>query len=270
MVSTLTCGVLIWSRRTPKPFSSCSRGVTWATGITPMIFCDRFLPFRRWAWLAAASLDTHTLFIIAWDLVNNSTLYRVQSNDFARAIYIELLGDPSLRLDPIAPPSHLTAVPNGSSVALNWSPSTDPVVGYHVYRAVSPAGPFTRLTSSLVSGTGFTDTSPPAGSPTYMVRAVALQTNPSGSYYDPSEGVFAQPSGSVTPPPISITAARNGNGVMLKWNSQSGIVYRVLAKTNFSQANWTDISGGITANSATTSWSDTSALPARFYRVASP
>jgi hypothetical protein len=202
--------------------------------------------------------------------MNNSTLYRVQSNDFARAIYIELLGDPSLRLDPIAPPSHLTAVPNGSSVALNWSPSPDPVVGYHVYRAVSPAGPFTRLTSSLVSGTGFTDTSPPAGSPTYMVRAVALQTNPSGSYYDPSEGVFAQPSGSVTPPPISITAARNGNGIMLKWNSQSGIVYRVLAKTNFSQANWTDISGGITANSATTSWSDTSALPARFYRVASP
>ncbi len=202
--------------------------------------------------------------------MNNSTLYRVQSNDFARAIYIELMGDPTLRLEPIAPPSNFTAVPNGGSVALNWLPSTDSVVGYHVYRAVSSAGPFTRLTSSLLTGTSFTDTSPPGGSPTYMVRAVALQTNPSGSYYNPSEGVFAQPSVVVTAPPISITAARNGNGITLRWNSQAGIVYRVLAKTDFSQGSWTDVSGGITATAATTSWSDASGLPARLYRVASP
>jgi len=202
--------------------------------------------------------------------MNNSTLYRNQSNEFARAIYIELLGDPTLRLEPLTPPSQLTAVRNGSSIALNWSPSTDSVAGYHVYRAASAAGPFTRLTGSLLTGTGFTDNSPPAGSPTYMVRAVALQNNPSGSYYNPSQGVFAQPAGVVTAPPMTIAAARVTNGIKLTWNSQSGVVYRVLAKTNFSQPNWTDLSGSITANSATTSWSDTSALPARFYRVASP
>jgi hypothetical protein len=202
--------------------------------------------------------------------MNNSTLYRVQSNDFARAIYIELLGDPTLRLDPIAPPSQLTVVRNGGSVALNWSASTDSVVGYHVYRASSPTGPFTRLTSSLLTGTGFTDNSPPAGSSTYMVRAVALQTNPSGSYYNPSDGVFAQPSVVATAPPMTIAAARVGNGIMLTWNTQPGIVYRVLAKTNLLQGGWIDLSGGITANSSTISWSDTSALPARLYRVASP
>jgi hypothetical protein len=204
--------------------------------------------------------------------MNNSTLYRNQSNDFARAIYIELLGDPTLRLEPISPPSNLSTVVNGSSVALNWSPSTDSVAGYHVYRATSSIGLFTRLTTSLITGTTFTDLSVPAGSYTYMLRGVALQTNPSGSYYNPSQGAFTTASVSATIPPISVTASRVANAIKLTWNSQPGTVYRVLAKTNTSQPNWTDLSGGITAASATTSWSDNSVgtVPARFYRVASP
>jgi Fibronectin type III domain. len=204
--------------------------------------------------------------------MNNSTLYRNQSNDFARAIYIELLGDPTLRLDQLAPPSNLSATINGTSVALNWSSSTDSVAGYHVYRATSSAGPFTRVTSSLLTGTIFTDLSVPAGSYTYMVRAVALQTNPSGSYYNPSQGVFATASVTASIPPITVTASRLANGIKLTWNTQPGTVYRVLAKTSASQPNWTDLSGSINATSATTSWSDNNmgTVPSRLYRVASP
>jgi len=204
--------------------------------------------------------------------MNNSTLYRSQSNDFARAIYIELLGDPTLRLEPVAPPSNFSAAPNGSSVILNWSPSTDSVAGYHLYRATSPTGPFTRVTTSLVTGASFTDLSIPAGSYTYMIRAVALQTNPSGSYYNPSQGVFASVTLNATVPPISVTASRVANGIKLNWNSQSGTVYRVLAKTNSSQPNWADLSGSITAASAATSWSDNNvrSVPFRLYRIASP
>jgi hypothetical protein len=204
--------------------------------------------------------------------MNNSTLYRSQSNDFARAIYIELLGDPTLRLEPIAPPSNLSAAVNGGSVALNWSPSTDTVAGYHVYRATSSTGPFTRISSSLIGGTTFTDAGLPTGTYTYMVRGVALQTNPSGSYYDPSQGIFASASVAAILPPISVTASRIGTGIKLTWNSQAGIAYRVLGKTNSSQPNWTDLSGGIIAGSGTTSWSDNNlgSVPARFYRIASP
>ena len=204
--------------------------------------------------------------------MNNSTLYRNQSNDLARAIYIELLGDPTLRLDQVAPPSNFTTAVNASSVALTWAPSTDPVAGYHVYRSTSSSGPFTRLTSSLVTGTSFTDPSVPAGFYTYMVRAVALQTNPSGSYFNPSQGAFASISVTANVPPISVTASRILNGIKLTWNSQPGTVYRVFAKTNTSQANWADLSGGITATAPATSWSDTvvSTVPAKFYRVASP
>jgi hypothetical protein len=204
--------------------------------------------------------------------MNNSTLYRNQSNDFARAIYIELMGDPTLRLEPITPPSNLSATVNGSSVALNWSPSADSVAGYHIYRATSSTGPFTRLTSSLITGTTFTDVSVPAGSYTYMVRGVALQTNPSGSYYNPSQGVFTSASVSANLPPIGVTASRVANGIKLTWNTQPGTVYRVLTKTNVSQPTWTDLSGSVIAVSATTSWSDNNvgSVPARFYRVASP
>jgi len=204
--------------------------------------------------------------------MNNSTLYRNQSNDFARAIYIELMGDLTLRLDQVAPPSNLSATVNGSNVALNWSASTDSVIGYHVYRATSSAGPFTRLTSSLINAAAFTDLSVPAGSYTYMVRAVALQTNPSGSYHNPSQGVFAGASITAITPPISVAASRVANGIKLTWNTQPGTIYRVLGKTSASQSNWTDLSGSINAASSTTSWSDNNVdiVPARLFRISSP
>jgi hypothetical protein len=101
---------------------------------------------------------------------------------------------------------------------------------------------------------------------------VALQTNPSGSYFNPSQGVFASASVTASIPPISVTAFRVANGIKLTWNTQLGMMYRVLGKTNASQPNWTDLSGGIIAASATTSWSDNNvgSVPARLYRIASP
>jgi len=112
----------------------------------------------------------------------------------------------------------------------------------------------------------------PAGSYTYVVRAVALQTNPSGSYYNPSQGVFASASVTATTQPITLTASRVANGLKLTWNTQPGTIYRVLGKTNSSQPNWTDLSGSITASSTTASWSDTTVaiVPARLYRISSP
>jgi hypothetical protein len=203
--------------------------------------------------------------------MNNSTLYRNQTNEFARAVYMALLGDPSLRMDPVAPVSNLTAAPGSGSAALNWSASSDSVIGYHVYRSTSANGPFTRLTSSPVAGTSFTD-SVAAGNYTYMVRAIALTTNPSGAYYNPSQGIFATVNLSSGTPPPTVAATRIAGGVRLSWNSQSGAVYRVWATTNLSQPNWTDVSGGITAASATTTWTDSSlsANPRRFYRVSTP
>src|SRR5678816_1105803 len=102
--------------------------------------------------------------------MNNSTLYQNQSNGFPRAVYIALMGDPTLRLDPVAPPSNLAGTVSPDGVHLSWAPSPGPVEGYHVYRAQTPAGPFSRVTSSLITGTSFTDSE--ISLRTYMIRVI--------------------------------------------------------------------------------------------------
>jgi hypothetical protein len=193
------------------------------------------------------------------------------TNELARAIYITLMGDPTLRMEPVGPPSGLTGGATGGSVTLNWSPSTDSVAGYHVYRATSAAGPFARVTGSLLTGTTFSE-SVAAGSYTYMVRAVALQTNPSGSYYNPSQGIFTSVSAGASVPPMTVSATRLPNGIRLSWNTQSGATYRVVSKTSLNQAAWTDLSGTISATGSTTSWtnSSTGGTPVQLYRIATP
>jgi hypothetical protein len=122
--------------------------------------------------------------------MNNNTLYKAQINPFRRGVHISLLGDPTLRLDAVAPPSNLFATRSGRKVILNWSPSGEAVAGYHVYRAATPAGPYTRLTPRLLTTTTFSDLNRTAGG-TYMVRAVKLQLTASGTYWNPSQGIFA-------------------------------------------------------------------------------
>ena len=199
--------------------------------------------------------------------MNNSTLYQNQTNPFTRAVYIALMGDPTLRLDPVGSPTGLTAVRTANTVNLNWSASPDTIAGYHVYRAATPAGPFSRLTTSLIAGTSFSDTTISSNTYTYMIRAVKLQTNPSGTYFNPSQGIFVNSAA-----PIMLSASRSTNGLRLSWNSQPGAVYRVQGKPSLTQTNWTDLSGSITATNAITTWTDTAinATPRRFYRVATP
>lgn len=204
--------------------------------------------------------------------MNNSTLYQNQSNLFTRAIYISLMGDPTLRMDPVSPPGEVSASAGSGGVTLNWSASADPVLGYHVYRSGSSAGPFARLTGSLLAGTTFTDVTASANTYTYLVRAVALQTTPSGSYYNASQGAFATVNAANLTSPIQLAVSRVANGLRLSWNSQIGAGYRVLAKTNLNQAVWVQVSGSITATGSNASWSNTNfkSLPQQFYRIASP
>jgi hypothetical protein len=104
-------------------------------------------------------------------------------------VHIALMGDPTLRMHPVAPLSSLTVSTNISGgVTLSWNASSDAVAGYHVYRAPTVAGPFTRLTSALLTATNYTDTL--VSSNVYMVRAVKLEVSASGSYYNPSQGIF--------------------------------------------------------------------------------
>lgn len=108
-------------------------------------------------------------------------------------IWLNLLGDPSLRLHPVIPPGNLQATRSGSVVELTWSPSSDTgLTGYHVYRSTEKTGTYTRLTQEPTTNTIFSDSSSPIGEDVYyQVRAVKNQQIPAGNYINQSLGTFA-------------------------------------------------------------------------------
>jgi hypothetical protein len=130
---------------------------------------------------------------------------------YVGSTHVALMGDPTLRLYPIAPPSDLSARPGQvcinvthglpicsqvpNEAVLYWVPSPDPaVIGYNLYKTDALHVSWTRVNAQPVQGTSYTDntsTSKYLGDTNYMLRAVKLQTSPSGSYYDQSEGIFA-------------------------------------------------------------------------------
>jgi len=110
----------------------------------------------------------------------------------SRWTHLALMGDPTLRQHVIAPPTAVGAsLARTGQVQLAWTPSPDPIAGYHVYRAAFPEGPFARLTSAPVVAAVFTDTTPLAGSNAYLVKATRLEPSPSGTYWNASQGAAA-------------------------------------------------------------------------------
>lgn len=134
---------------------------------------------------------------------NNAGLYKanapitsgpvIQIGDTAgltKGVHVALLGDPTLRMHPVLPPTSLSAATNeAGGVDLNWFGTGEEILGYHVYRAGSAFGPFARLTPALITSTKFTD---PAFTDEqfYMVKAVKLEKSSSGSYLNSSQGAF--------------------------------------------------------------------------------
>ena len=137
--------------------------------------------------------------------MNNSSLYTPITEGWQGSIgkvHLGLMGDPSLRMQMIAPPTNLSVTNNGGTAAFAWSASPESgLAGYHIYR-FSSTGAITRLTSNPVSGTSYSNGSIPfeAGKQ-YMVRAVKLTVNNSGSYYNLSLGSIATAAGTSTSTP---------------------------------------------------------------------
>lgn len=134
---------------------------------------------------------------------NNNGLYQNEVQRGVRGVHLALMGDPTLRMHQLAPARDVAVRLQGSDVVVTWSESRDKVLGYHVYRAASVNGPYTRLTNALVGENQFVDGQRIGGAATYMVRAVTRQTSPSGSYYNASQGVTA----TIDLPPIETSRA---------------------------------------------------------------
>lgn len=107
-------------------------------------------------------------------------------------VWVNLLGDPTLRPFPVAPVANLRAKSTAAGVQLDWV-ETDPPTGtrYRIYRAADRYGPYRALNpTQLHNGNRFVDSEPTPGA-WYMVRAQALKEVHAGSFHALSQGAFA-------------------------------------------------------------------------------
>ncbi len=107
------------------------------------------------------------------------------------AVHIALMGDPTLRNDIVAPVSNVVATKAGNNCNISWSASTETtLVGYNIYMKNDTNTSYVKINTSPITGTTYTDNCllyP--GIYKYMVRALKLETTPSGTYYNMSEGI---------------------------------------------------------------------------------
>ncbi len=119
---------------------------------------------------------------------NNNGFYHASYG--ARFIHIALMGDPSLRNDVVAPAKNVTASRLGDGAEISWDASDDEVMGYHVYAKSDQSPDYVRLNDEPVLSGSYTQPClPDSGLHSFMVRAIDLQTSPSGTYYNLSQGI---------------------------------------------------------------------------------
>ena len=143
--------------------------------------------------------------------------------------HLGLMGDPSLRMHGVEPPRRLTATTANGSVSLAWTASTETnLLGYHVYRAATEAGPFTRLTTTALATPSYTDaTVTPGSSYTFMARTLKNEISPGGSYENLSLGemITVTASGAATAAPANATLlslnVSSAVSAVLSWQDNS-------------------------------------------------
>ena len=80
------------------------------------------------------------------------------------------------------------------SVSLNWTASTSSnVTGYNIYRSTTAGGSYTKLNSTPVSGTGYTDTAVQAGQTYYYVCTAVDSGSNESVYSNQAQGTVPTP-----------------------------------------------------------------------------
>lgn len=129
-----------------------------------------------------------------WNFNNNHhNLPNPNADNYYRRVHISLMGDPTLRMNYENPPVNatVTAGQQPGTAVISWASNGDSQARYLILRASSDDQPFEIIGETQVNQLSFTDLTPLSGQSVYMVRAKALHTTGSGSYYNLSSGRFA-------------------------------------------------------------------------------
>lgn len=123
---------------------------------------------------------------------NNLTTYTNQVNFATRWVHSALLGDPTLRMEYLSPPTALVLdTVDTFHVSLSWQASSETGVGYNVYRKLTTE--WIRLNEEPISSTSWIDSCVlDSGSYSCMVKTTKLTELYSGSYYNESLGAMAE------------------------------------------------------------------------------
>jgi hypothetical protein len=76
------------------------------------------------------------------------------------------------------------------SVALSWNASTSTVAGYNVYRGTQFGGPYSKLNSSLIAGTSYSDSSVQSATTYYYVSTAVNSSSVESGYSNQATAVI--------------------------------------------------------------------------------
>jgi hypothetical protein len=128
-------------------------------------------------------------------------------------VHISLLGDPTLREQPLSRVQNFQGRRDGTGLKFTWdAPAIDGLQGYAVYKASNAKGPYQRVNANAFRETSFTV---PNAAPTdvYMVKPIALSRSPSGTYLNSGPGViYPDPSAPYAPPSAIPQAVQGTDG----------------------------------------------------------
>jgi len=128
---------------------------------------------------------------------NNRDTYQAAGDKARKGIHIELLGDPTLRMTYPAPPVDFslasdTTIGKQRIINLQWENPDDDILGYFLFRADSLTGKFKKIRKEIINSTHYRDTLYTTNDIVYMLRSVKHERAVSGSFYNLSQGVFAE------------------------------------------------------------------------------
>jgi hypothetical protein len=132
---------------------------------------------------------------------NQNGIYRNDVDLSIGQVHISMMGDPTLRAFPLAPPSNVQ-LSITDTLNFSWNPAWQPVDGYEIYYAHSYDGPFQRAIRRAIPATSYSLAMLPSGHYVFMVKSAAIQTTGSGSFNNLSQGIFIEADLNGAPPPL--------------------------------------------------------------------
>lgn len=170
-----------------------------------------------------------------WLMVMDYENSTFDNSDFQDNVYIVTNMRPALQP---AAPSDLETVAAAGGVLIQWAPVSDnTLVGYNLYRATSPTGPWTALNSSHVTADSFLDTTAPQGQTLYYGVAsintsgqargagTTISTAAASSQTLSSSDIRATPAGSTTVITAGSDYQVTGGGTDIGGSNSDGFGY---------------------------------------------